>query len=140
MAHNTKLPSTRRSSVQIGPSALVDPRQYVLIKRNMKPKDVRERVSQTEKVRCDFVIAEIETARTFARIAQTLYRVGSKEHAESATEMAWKAFRGATARLPELGMGEAARRELSDRLNQIRETLEALPPGPRVVRKDGEHR
>ena len=104
----------------------------------MEPREVREKLrSQTERVRLNFLIAEVETARMFAVSAQTYYRIGSKEHAQRVTELAWKAFREAAARFSELPTGHSARRDLSDRLNQIREILEGLPPRPRVVRKGG---
>ena len=85
-----------------------------------------EQQERFERIRVQFIIAEIDSAWAVARSAQILYGTGS-ENVDSLAGKAWEAYERALNDFNEITARKELRDTLRDKLNQIGLLLDSLP-------------
>ncbi len=80
---------------------------------------------ESQQLRLDFIRTELDTSRTFARLASTEYKIGDREAGERCKRESEKAYRTVLRFLPELKC-EEEKREFEGTLRDLREMLDAL--------------
>jgi septation ring formation regulator EzrA len=81
---------------------------------------------ETERIRRQFIVTEIETACAFALTAETLHARGSNKDVADLISKAWEAYAEAASHLDESGIHSPLRRALTQKLNKIRAKLDAM--------------